>query len=870
VLLRPLLVAAATAAAFLALTASAAAHLDHPAPAFSAGAPVGTGLNSGGPGASWELITTFPTGNPHTDLDFFTQGGETYAAVGTLATGANAGGQTIFRLTRGGNVRPSFVASHPSASCVSDPVAALGLQHDVEATPKGNVILNTDNPSANTSDAQLLVDATDNEGRCHDAATGGIAPTDPQGGLEIIDITDVDSPVEIGLTSHIGEAHTVNIDPKRPHIAFAVTSDSVSVTCNADDTSCTRANENPASSQRFNLDGFEVVDLSSCMNFAPLTSATVKRMRCRPQVYRYRYPSALIALGHTVDGLAGCHELEIYPDDKLTCASVNATIVFDLSGAFDDNGTPNDFTDDKPRGQPLPCRVRDSSSPAPYARPQALGGVAVVDCVVGEDGQDLTVPGWLAIGAPSLTGVQHVGTAFHQGRGGPNPSTEDVDVSHEAELSGSRRLVLATDERGGGVTPPGATCAPAFDNVNGNGGINAYQVDELQATTPSGPDAAAAETAWQAYARTPSGGKAIYRAPIHTGPQSTLCTAHVFQQVPGQNRIFMGWYTQGTHVVDFVEHPDGTVSFKEAGWFIPENANTWTSAVFKLQENPDGTFTYWGATGDFNLGAAGRSAVDIWKVTLPAPPRPFGQRGAALGDRATGGGWLADNQGKKINFGFRVEQTEAGPDGDLRLNDKPVGVKIELTDVDSLGPVEPGCGSVTDGPSSLEFRGSGTYNGTAASFRVCVSDGGEGAGAEADRFYLACTTGCTYTTGARAADDAIDGGNIHVRRSATATAAGEPRPVTAILDPVLLTEGALGQAQIFSVAVYDQNQEPLANAGVTLTRTSAGGGVQTFTALTDLTGNASILVTNLAEPAEYRATAGEVQSNAVEVTPVGG
>jgi hypothetical protein len=42
-----------------------------------------------------------------------------------------------------------------------------------------------------------------------------------------------------------------------------------------------------------------------------------------------------------------------------------------------------------------------------------------------------------------------------------------------------------------------------------------------------------------------------------------------------------------------------------------------------MKKNADGTFTYWGATGDFSLGAAGRSAVDIWKVTLPAPPEPL-------------------------------------------------------------------------------------------------------------------------------------------------------------------------------------------------------------------------------------------------------
>ncbi|MFN2467451.1 MAG: hypothetical protein ABR521_04870, partial [Gaiellaceae bacterium] len=409
---------AALAATFLVLAAPAAGH-DHPAPAFTPQPSPGAGFTSGGTGASWQLLTTFATGNPHTDVDFFTQGVETYASVGTLAIGPNAGGQTIFRLTQNGEVTASSlerIASHPSASCVSDASAATGLQHDVEATPKGNVLLNTANPFAVKTDAQLLLDATDNEGRCHDAAASGLSPSDPQGGLEIIDITDVDSPVEIGLTSHIGESHTVNVDPKRPHIAFAVTSDFVVVSCNADDTACTRANENPdpAATARFSLDGFELVDLSSCMNFPPLTTTITKRLTCRPQVYRYRYPNALMALGHTVDALAACHELEIYPDDRLTCASVNATMVFDLRNAFDDRGTPNDYTDDRPNGTPLPCRVRPSATPAPVYDT----GAVVTDCVFQDvngtpgnltDDQELTVPRWLTIGAPSLAGVTFVG-----------------------------------------------------------------------------------------------------------------------------------------------------------------------------------------------------------------------------------------------------------------------------------------------------------------------------------------------------------------------------------------------------------------------------------------------------------------------------
>jgi hypothetical protein len=626
--MRRLLAAAVVGAAFLATaTVASGGHglelYDHFTPPGAAVTTPGATAMSGPTGA-WKFIATIPTGNPHTDIDYFTQRGEIYASVGTLAAGANDAGQTIVKLTTNGNVTPTspqFVSGHNSATCPSEPSQALGLQHDVEATPKGHAILNTDYPFSVRTDAQLLVDATDNPGRCHDnGAVFGFAQV-PQGGLELIDITDVNLPVEIGLTSHIGESHTVNVDPKRPHIAYSVTSDSVSVSCNADDTACTRGNENSASSQRFNLDGFEVVDMSSCMNFSPSKTLQYRRDNCRPKVYRYRFPNALMGLGHSVDALAGCHELEIYPDDKLTCASINATLYFDMKGAFDGNG--------KPRGTPLPCRVRSTTSVV------TATGAKITDCVVGKDNQDLTIPGWLSTGAPSLQGVKFLGAVFHQGRPPtgqlpPYDSTEDIEVSHEAELTASRRMILTTDERGGGVLPPGATCATApVDNVEGNGGIHAFLVSKLQSKTPSGvdPSPAVAETAWQPYALNPSGGKAIYRASIRTQPQADLCTSHVFHQIPGQNRIFMAWYSQGTQVVDFVEHPDGSVQFIERAFFIPTQANEWVSAVFKVKKNWNGTYTYWGATGDFGLVTAGRSGIDVYKVTLPAPPKPFGQDG---------------------------------------------------------------------------------------------------------------------------------------------------------------------------------------------------------------------------------------------------
>jgi hypothetical protein len=613
---------AAPASAFAGHGLSVAAHgLDHPGPTFDPPPPPSTDFNSGGPGAQWELVTTVATGNPHTDIDFFTQDGETYLSAGTLGIGPNGGGQTIVQLTEDGDVSPSFVAGHPSADCLSDPSAALGLQHDIEATPKGGAPLNVRNPFADRRDTQLLIDATDAPGRCHDQGNAIGFTGAPQGGLEIVDVTNVSNPVELALTSHIGEAHTVNIDPKRPHIAYAVTSDAVGV-----DEEGRRLNHEAGSSDRFDLDGFEVVNLRSCMNFPPGTSIPQKRARCRPTVYRYRYPNTRMALGHTLksgsQAIYGCHELEIYPSDLLTCGSGNTLIGLDMSGAFNDRGTPNNFSDDTPRGTPLPCRVRASSTAGPFTT-----GAKVVDCVdgQGQGTEDLTIRPWLESGSPSLQGVQWLGSIYHQGRGAGGSatpafdSTQDIDFNHEAELSASRRFLIATDERGGGVTPPGAACNPATDVKSGNGGVHFYRFGGLSQQAPSGPG-----QAFTAYARKPNGSKAIFRAPIRTQPQGSLCTAHVFQQIPGQNRIFMGWYSQGTRVLDFTERPDGKVEFKEAGWLIPENANTWVSHVFDWQRNPNGTYTYWGATGDFNLGLAGRSAIDIYRVTLPPPPLPRG------------------------------------------------------------------------------------------------------------------------------------------------------------------------------------------------------------------------------------------------------
>jgi subtilisin family serine protease len=235
---------------------------------------------------------------------------------------------------------------------------------------------------------------------------------------------------------------------------------------------------------------------------------------------------------------------------------------------------------------------------------------------------------------------------------------------------------------------------------------------------------------------------------------------------------------------------------------------------------------------------------------------------------AEGGGWLKGHGNKKINFGFDVELTQGGKmSGFLSVNDRVSGAKIALSKITSFG--EGGaCDSLTPGEDNLEFFGTGTFNGAAASFRTCVADNGT-PGKGRDAFYLECTAGCTYTTAASAADNIIDGGNIRVEKEVRNGAASQPASATTlILDPLLLTEGAVGQVQVFTVTVYDQHGERLPGASVSLIRTAAGGGNETLTAIADLTGTAIFNAVNLNQTMEYRATSGGAESNTIEVNPI--
>jgi hypothetical protein len=126
---------------------------------------------------------------------------------------------------------------------------------------------------------------------------------------------------------------------------------------------------------------------------------------------------------------------------------------------------------------------------------------------------------------------------------------------------------------------------------------------------------------------------------------------------------------------------------------------------------------------------------------------------------------------KRIDFGFEADRKRQGH-GDLRgllvLHDHGSGAKLHLKDVTALGAVRDACGSVLPTKNSVQFNGTGTFNGEAASFRVCVQDNnarlfpgrkpGKSEPAQS-LLHVTCTSGCSYT-----ADGEVDVGIIEVKQ----------------------------------------------------------------------------------------------------------
>ncbi len=522
---------------------------------------------------TWQHIANFPGGaspalsGGGTDLEFFSPHGtrDIFGAFGTLGQDdVGSIGQRVIQLTDDGEVAPRWVADHGSAHCgTENPGGTLGLQHDSQIAERGRV--------------RLLTDTTDATGRCHDPDGGGI---------EIIDVTGIADPDfeprEVHLTRFAGFSHTHTVDTDRPWIIYNSSADFAG------------------------RPWIDVLDIRTCFG-SPKWSLDKRRDACRPLVYRIPFEPEWTMqrdqnTGELEPGSATCHDIT-YADDRLYCAALNATLIMDVSGLVDENGRIN--------GTPFPCPVIDGTNT----------GAKVTDC--GGMGADRT---------EQATGWTFLGTFHHPGRDCGPPGTdirtcnsnnqvrsdEGVSVSHEADPTPDHQLMFVTDERGGGVVPPGSSCTPGIDNPFGNGGAHAFDISD-----PSDIQ----------YATTPEGQKAVYISDAVV-PAATFCDIHVVELVPGEQRFIAAYYTQGLKIVDYFVDEQGDVQFREVSSFTLPNANTWSAEDFTSVENPDGTRTYFIATDDIHRG------IDVMSWTGPANPTGTPAPAASSSDTMTNVGLL--------------------------------------------------------------------------------------------------------------------------------------------------------------------------------------------------------------------------------------
>jgi hypothetical protein len=516
----------------------AAALADHTDP----GSPLVPTSEEGNPGGGvphgggeWDFVANFPP-NLGSDLWTFQKDGATYAASGSLGQLPNTVGQRITQLIDAdGEIAPRWIADHGSAhptlgGCLPA-TGATGLQHDPSVSP--------------FTDPELLFDSTDATGRCHDPDGGGI---------EIVDISDLDEVREIHLTRHAMTTHTLTVDPDRQHLVFS------------------------NNSSFSNGNWLEFLDVRSCLtrdaggDLDPNASLEDKRADCQPDVYRIPFEDEWTQ--QTTDGESepagpgrGCHDIVIV-DGIVFCSGITGEVLLDIRGITDAAGDV--------RGQKLDCETGIEPD-------RADTGALVTDCSMWNKAA------YEADGSPQAAGWQYLGHYNHPGitEGNTNtqvPSTEGVAVSHETRPlpagldpnDPDRRFMVVSDERGGAVVPGGANCIQEDFDEFWHGGLHFFDV-----TDPSNIE----------YATAVDGDgnemRAVWRGQIHE-PRPTFCVVHRFEQVPGEQRIVMAYYSQGTKILDYEIDDQGRFVFEEVASFIPKlpvaEANTWAANVFKVED----------------------------------------------------------------------------------------------------------------------------------------------------------------------------------------------------------------------------------------------------------------------------------------------
>ena len=519
--------------------------------------------------------------------------------------------------------RPS--SSRPTRRPRARRPATTGLQHDIEVTPKpASAPLNTANSAAKLGDAQLR---PRRHRRRRAAATTRASPgcgRAPQGGLEIIDVTEgVDNAKEIGLTSaHRRVAHRQRRSQAPAHRLLG-------------DVGLGRRRRRGRARQRdrrgsLSLDGFEVVDLSSCMNFPAGTTIEQKRAACRPEVYRYRYPSAAVRpgpRGRRRDRpvprhlrLPRARGLRRRPPDLRERRRIDRLRHEERVRRQRDARRLHRRQAARARRCPAPCATPRRRSPTAQDR----GEGHRLHQQTATAPSTSTSPGWKERRPVPRGRRARRHRAAHRAAPRTGQRAEArLDPGHRLQPRGRAVALRPLPDR----HRRARRRHPASRRVvrrrptasrRATAACTSTTSSRLRTTFTGEP-----EEAEKSYARTAKGDKAIYRAPIRTGAQVTICTSHVFQQIPGQNRIFMALVLAGhagRRLRRAARRHAGPQGGRATSSRRPPTSGSRRSSRSRRTPTARSPTTARPATSSSTEG--GRSAIDLYKVTLPAPPSP--------------------------------------------------------------------------------------------------------------------------------------------------------------------------------------------------------------------------------------------------------
>jgi hypothetical protein len=482
------------------------------------------------------------------------------------------------------------------------------------------------------------------DGTIHDYAFLGTMG----GGTRIFDITDPAHPTAAGAYTDPGYQNDVSIRGDLLVLGF----DSLGVTGATSD--CLRAKG--SGTNGVTRAGIDIVRLE----FDPETAT---------------FGTSLIDCYLSGQGSAGAHTVTIHPSGEWI--SVNTSFV-GLEVVDIRDGTPR-------LARFVPDAIVDDAHDVSFSRDGAtlysagLDSTRVVDVTGVLDGRTPTV----------LATIPNAPTP-EQGADG-----QVIQLSHQADTSSDGRVIVVTDEAGGGVTETGCNQSP----TGKIGGAHFWSLDDLGAPRKLGT--------W-VYPNPTLAVDVLAPALTAIGRTERGCTIHVFRNggngSAGPGRIAPGFdgvsslpdrqfvtahYGAGVWHVDFggpssaaddvAEDPRATWG-NTLGWNVMPGADTWSAKEYK-------GFVY---AGDMarGLDVYAFSACDgIGCIVRPTnTPGSAGGGGQLVGNLAEFTILRGTAVGGQAQFGFDVACVvgSPAPTGSVHFRDRTSGARVDATAIDSL------------------------------------------------------------------------------------------------------------------------------------------------------------------------------------------